>query len=581
MRNGTFSSARWAAAFAASLLACGAPIDKGGGRDFQTRSAKELSDSYVILKMGSGPGYASFNTDPFGGFNGRECTGPDGIIYKPNGAALVEDEVNCLTRLILMVPGQLAQTQDLLLFYRTTFQAADNITITSDTHTATSRQTVFSIANLGLSVQLTQTVVSPSKLEQVYSFTSAIDQPLVMVHSNDTDINWYNGSGDNVVSPGPGPEHSIITRDSANDTWVKVTGSDPADTSYQGYHTTPYFRDSDFSPHFGGTHTGWDPADLNNGPSEGDAHAQLQWLVQLQAGVPFVHTATIELPPPLPVPCADLLYVPAENAHGTVVFEDLWPKNGDLDFNDQVVAYNQAFVVEHDGKVSAMQTNINVLAAGGTLRNGLFLRLPLARSVASAITLTDQDGHSLPLAPVATESELTVRLSADTRALFSDNQLFANTDVSLPVSATKAFQVKITFAAPVDLDTSLAPFDLFIARSGDYGHQVHLMTYAGSDGMDTSLFGHDDDASANGLHFLNANGLPFALHVPQVLAWPTERTSIDTAYPQITAWAATGGALNADWFSAPNPLATFNGGSSAPPPAPVMVGPALTPACAP
>ena len=44
------------------------------------------------------------------------------------------------------------------------------------------------------------------------------------------------------------------------------------------------------------------------------------------------------------VPCdaraSSVAYAPAQNVQGSLVFEDNWPQDGDLDFNDVVLNYN-------------------------------------------------------------------------------------------------------------------------------------------------------------------------------------------------------------------------------------------------
>ncbi len=39
-------------------------------------------------------------------------------------------------------------------------------------------------------------------------------------------------------------------------------------------------------------------------------------------------------------------YLPSENTYGTMAFEDLWPSEGDYDFNDMVVNYNWHYVLQ-------------------------------------------------------------------------------------------------------------------------------------------------------------------------------------------------------------------------------------------
>jgi LruC domain-containing protein len=168
---------------------------------------------------------------------------------------------------------------------------------------------------------------------------------------------------------------------------------------------------------------------------------------------------------------------------------------------------------------------------------------------------------------------------ADSRALFGGGNAFINTDPRLPSLGGHALQLQISFGAAQPLDTGAAPFDVFIARSNDFGHQVHQPIYPGTDRMNTSLFGAGIDGSNASVHFVDHNGLPFALHVPTQIRWPVERTSIDRLYPDVVTFAQGEGAEG--WYT--TDVQTSNaytqGANSSLAPLPVLLGPGLPDAC--
>jgi LruC domain-containing protein len=272
-------------------------------------------------------------------------------------------------------------------------------------------------------------------------------------------------------------------------------------------------------------------------------------------------------------PAAGVVYAPGQGVSGLVLFEDLWPNNGDLDFNDQTVAYNYEFLLDSAGKVVTMKASFNVLAVGAHLHNGLYLHLPLTRA-GRAVTVVDQDGYSV--SPLASETDLVIPVLADTRSLFT-GQGFVNTEANLPVEAVRPLNLTITFADGAPLVHSLSPFDLFIARSTDFTYQIHMPQFAGTDAMNTTLFGKGNDRSTvGGVHFINENGLPFALAIPDVVAWPQETVRIDLVYPDIAGFASSGGSSNKDWYStnvSSSPTAAFtHGAANQAAPAPQLVG---------
>jgi LruC domain-containing protein len=235
---------------------------------------------------------------------------------------------------------------------------------------------------------------------------------------------------------------------------------------------------------------------------------------------------------------------------GMLLFEDLWPSNGDLDFNDQVIAYNYSEKTNSTGQVTNLQATFNVLAVGSTLHNGLYLHLPIpASEVVSATLNLGQGAGPVTVDPVSGESDLVIPLAADTRSLFGNPTGFINTTPGTPTLTAPTITFDLQLASPAAL-TGDAPFDLFIARTSDYGHQIHLPQYGGTSLVDSSLFdtGDDNSSAATGTYYVNKQGVPFALNVPQTIPWPTETTPIDLAYPDIDAYFASGGTQHTDWY---------------------------------
>jgi LruC domain-containing protein len=277
------------------------------------------------------------------------------------------------------------------------------------------------------------------------------------------------------------------------------------------------------------------------------------------------------------VPCdpnaVSVAFAPAKDQHGVLVFEDKWPEQGDLDFNDVTLAYNYIFFLDGAGNVSSLQASINLLAAGGTIPNGVRLHLPVEAGAASVIKLNFADGDVLDVAPAEGEDELVIPLIDDVTAALGGP--VANASPGVPAVPGVALNLYVAFASPVALPLAQAPFDLYLERTYEAGHQIHQVGYAGTNTMDTSLFGTAEDGSTADRHFVDSSGLPFALAVPATFAWPQEAVQISTAYPDVTAWVASGGTEHADWYETNvQSGAVYAGGSDGSPrPTPVLLGP--------
>ncbi len=245
-------------------------------------------------------------------------------------------------------------------------------------------------------------------------------------------------------------------------------------------------------------------------------------------------------------------YYPSQGQHSQIVFEDQFPADGDLDFNDVVVGTNMAFTTDSSGNVLSIRATFNLLAQGGIFHSGWGFHLPVARGSVASVTRTVGAGSPQPLT-LEVDSEATVLLSQDARELFSvqDTTLFAqiNSDPTIAVKTAQVMQVDIVFAAPVALNMGLAPFDFFIFRMGRPELQVHLPAYPGTAAMDTGLFGTQDDTSSPGRWFTGSNGLPFALNLFGSSMYPQEGVSISTLYPNIVNFAQSGGTADTDFMS--------------------------------
>ncbi|CAN0585270.1 unnamed protein product, partial [Laminaria digitata] len=108
--------------------------------------------------------------------------------------------------------------------------------------------------------------------------------------------------------------------------------------------------------------------------------------------------------------------------------------------------------------------------------------------------------------------------------------------------------VEVTLNTPTTMVIGEAPYDVFLFRVGNPGHEIHRPEYSGTSRMDQTLFGTNDDGSTPGRWFTDTSGLPSMLLVPDATAYPKEATSIRALFPDIAGFAASAGANNADFY---------------------------------
>ncbi len=247
-------------------------------------------------------------------------------------------------------------------------------------------------------------------------------------------------------------------------------------------------------------------------------------------------------------------FAPAEGQSGMVMFEDKWPEGFDFDFNDVVILYNYAYRQLSDGRVTQLRLTYNVQAAGGYADVGLSVGLPVPQSAVAQITRTIGTGPSTVLSASPLDTNLVIAVSADLRSeVFGTSQRIINARSADPTLSGTPIEVIIDFATPVTISAGTTPYDVFIVRTNDPGHQIHLPAYCGTADADPSLFGTGIDASdaTTPRCYVDGNGLPSALHIPSEVAYPLEEVGIQNLYPNILNFASSGGLVAQDYYLTP------------------------------
>ncbi len=241
-------------------------------------------------------------------------------------------------------------------------------------------------------------------------------------------------------------------------------------------------------------------------------------------------------------------YVPSKNQYGTLAFEDLWPAQGDYDFNDVVLGYRINQVTNAQGNVVQIQGSILVRAIGAAYANGFGIEFPFAADKVASIT-----GSRDPVLETSGTQNAVVILVDNVFDVFPrDSSVYINT---LP-DALYHDPVEITFT--LDLTAPLnknafnhqPPYNPFIYQNQVRGHEIHLPGYAPTISADQTLFGTGDDSSvpSQGRYYKTSANLPWAINVPVLWDYPNERSQITWAYNAFKNWAQSSGYVYSDWY---------------------------------
>jgi LruC domain-containing protein len=251
-------------------------------------------------------------------------------------------------------------------------------------------------------------------------------------------------------------------------------------------------------------------------------------------------------------------FYPNATGYGSLAFEDLWPKKGDFDMNDLVMAYRVVETTNARNEITDLKLIYEIRARGAGSDNGFAVHFPglsrdLIDTAKTTLSIRDQAPAALPLE--AGQKDAVFILSPNVTALTQTGQAFPcsmfNSVLKCPRSAPVPLTAEIHFKTPLTREqVGNAPYNPFIYRTSKRGLEVHLVDHPPTDKADPKLFGTLDDRSdpAQGRYYRTADDQPWALDVPETWRHPTEWNNVAWAYPDFVTWANSRGAKAANWY---------------------------------
>ncbi|NPD46279.1 MULTISPECIES: LruC domain-containing protein [unclassified Lentimicrobium] len=251
-------------------------------------------------------------------------------------------------------------------------------------------------------------------------------------------------------------------------------------------------------------------------------------------------------------------YYPNNNTFGTLAFEDLWPFEGDYDFNDMVVDYQFNTVTNANDNSVEVYVSLKVMAIGAGFKNGFGIELPIANDAVSGIT----GDFSMTQNIVSLDERNMEAGQSNAVIVFFDNAFDLlphpgdGTGVNTRNGATYVEPQQVDFLISFDYPVSAAnlgqaPFNPFIFVNGDRGREVHMKNNTPTDLADLSLFqtGQDESVPNSGYYYKSSNNLPWAINIIDGFDYPIEKTAIIDAYNYFGQWAESDGANYPDWYT--------------------------------
>jgi LruC domain-containing protein len=250
-------------------------------------------------------------------------------------------------------------------------------------------------------------------------------------------------------------------------------------------------------------------------------------------------------------------FFPGENSFNTLAYEDLWPSQGDYDFNDLIVDYRFNEVTNADNDIVEVQATLKVRAVGGSLNNGFAIQFDnLSPSDISSVTGQEIVGSLFSTAANGTENGQTdavIPVFDSTENVINrqgGGSFFNTIPVTGGSGTSETINLVISFNSPQP-SIGNAPYNPFLIKNQIRGEEIHLADKEPSDLADTSLFGtlEDDTNQGIGKYYKTENNLPWALDINSEFDYPVEGADIIEAYSNFPQWAQSNGVNFPDWYS--------------------------------
>lgn len=246
-------------------------------------------------------------------------------------------------------------------------------------------------------------------------------------------------------------------------------------------------------------------------------------------------------------------FTPSELGFGSMAFEDMWPGEGDYDFNDLVVGYRYIQMRNAANELVRLEAKFVVRAVGASYSNGFGFQLDIDPSLIASVSggnhsrgLSGRDAKGLEIG----QSKPTIIVFESAFDVIPHSGgAFINTDPNYPVSVGDTLKIVIHFTKPI-ADLSITPENGFIFVDGQRGHEIHMADGTPTSLADLQLFGMQDDNSnaAQGRYYRDANNVPWALDVAHTFRYPQEKVRIDQAYNHFVQWGMASGEQYKDWY---------------------------------
>ncbi len=248
-------------------------------------------------------------------------------------------------------------------------------------------------------------------------------------------------------------------------------------------------------------------------------------------------------------------YYPSKNSCGTLLFEDMWPKMGDYDFNDVAVWYQirmhslKSKIKEPDDEikdVKKIEIAVRLNALGGSYPCDFCLSFDEDRDDIEKIEVSDGVGTCRWENRDKKEDALFVFSWPGIKT-----ERYYNTETAVSNDMLDKNWVLLTIWLKEDEDIEFDDFDFFIRRT-DNQYEIHLKGYEPTKDFENRYeeivreneeLNPDDDYA-----YMTKDGYVWGLNLPWAINHAKESVNFCDAYDGFAEWITSGGKDNQNWY---------------------------------
>lgn len=216
----------------------------------------------------------------------------------------------------------------------------------------------------------------------------------------------------------------------------------------------------------------------------------------------------------------------------TISFEDLYPNQGDADFNDYSIRVRYEEDLNAKGEVARIRGYYQHVAKGAGYNHILRLNLPDVTANYTLKRYTAQDVLELQTSGTGAFQGIEILPASNTTLAQS------NTASGQTFTLGKKADFEAVLTNPISKTTlGAVPYDLYLYVLNTK-YEIHFAgKYKKADGTD---------------QYLDANGFPWAVMILGNWKWPYEKVDVRKSYSQFKPWYESKGTTNLDWYNFPS-----------------------------